>query len=120
MKLKFDRETRAIGYLLAITSLAGIGFVGLSTKSAETYKTGCETYQGHNNNYADGEINLVFDELTLEKRMGGPPNYRLIGDPKTYGDLEIGNKYRLEIKEPVLSVFQEKLLSFENCDQDSE
>ena len=103
----------AIGF--GALSLVGIGAFGLAEKSAEIYRTGCETYQGYRDNSADGERTFIFDEQTLKEREDGP-NYALLGNPRMYKNLEIGNKYTLEIKEPVLSVFPEKLLSFGNCE----
>ena len=70
-------ETVAIGALIGITSLVGLGT--FASRIAETYKTDCETYQGYKNDYADGERYFFFDEQHLEKIIGSP-NYRLEGD----------------------------------------
>ena len=100
-----------------------LGTIALSTSlknGGETYNTNCETYQGYTDNGADGERIFVFDEQIRERRISDP-NYELSGDTRMREDLKIGKEYRLEIMEPIWSAaFPKKLLSFENCDYNSE
>ena len=105
---------------IAIGALVLVGAIGLATnlgnlgKRVET--TGCETYQGYRNNSADGERIYFFDEKIISERTG-IPNYALSGNHEMYRNLEIGEKYRLEIMEPVLpALFPKRLLSFEDCE----
>jgi len=107
-----------LGNKLAIGGLA-LSVFSLPTiirNGGETYPTSCETYQGYTDNGADGERIFVFDEQIRESRINRP-NYALSGDPKMYEDLEIGDKYKLKIREPMFSMYPKKLLSFENCGQ---
>ena len=98
---------------LAISALVvGVG-VGLSIDLGNSVETNCETYQGYRDNSTDGERIFVFDEQTLKEREDGP-NYALFGNPKMYKNLEIGNKYTLEIREPLIG--SNKLISTEPCE----
>lgn len=102
---------------LVIGALVLVGAIGLATnlgKRVET--TGCETYQGFRNNSADGERIYFFDKKILSERNGNP-NYALSGNHEMYRNLEIGERYRLKISEPILSGLSPKrLLSFEDCE----
>ena len=106
---------------IAIGTLVLVGAAGLATNLGNRVETtGCETYQGYRNNSADGERIYFFDEKILSERNGNP-NYALSGNHEMYRNLEMGEKYRLKIEEPILSkVFPKRLLSFEDCGQDSD
>jgi len=97
---------------LAILALTGGAIIGL-TDLGKNVSTGCETYQGYRDYSADGERMFVFDEKSMYERVEGP-DYPLFGNPEMYEDLEIGDKYRLEIRDPLIG--PDRLLSFEKCE----
>ncbi len=106
-------ENKLLIGALALASAIGMGQYGPVHKI-----NGCEIYQGYEN--GRGERTYVFDEEILSKREG-IPNHALSGDSGMSKNLEMGKKYRLEIMKPRLSIFfPNRLLSFENCGQDSE
>lgn len=90
-----------------------VGSIGLATNLGDRVETDCETYQGYRDDLSDGERIFVFDEKPREERLGGP-NYALSGDPRMYKDLEIGDKYRLKIREPLMG--SNRLIYTEDCD----
>ena len=106
--MALERETKIL-----IAGLSLLSGVGLATNIGTNTSTGCETYQGYRNNASDGERIFVFDEQTLEKRLNGT-NYALSGDPEMYKNLEIENKYKLKIREPLIG--SNRLISTEDCE----
>ena len=92
--------------------------IGLATNLGTNKITGCETYQSGRTD--DGDTLLTFDEKPYEERGLNKPNYALLGYSKMLKELKEGERYKLEIRKPILPFSPERLLSFENCDQNSE
>lgn len=91
-------------------TLAAAGVIALGN-FGKTYETECETYQGYHD-ISDGERIYVFDPQTIYERGNRYPERALLGNPPS--DLDIGESYRLKIKNPVLG--QERIVSAEKCE----
>ena len=106
MKLtkKLNRGILALG----LAGTMGVWVAG--SLIGETYRTeDCNTYQGYNN--AGANRIHVFDPQTLRER-GKKPERALWGPSL---ELEIGGKYKLEIKDPIFG--PERLVSTEKCEE---
>jgi len=106
MRLKIEK------IIVGTATLAGILSIPIVFRSTEKNLPGCETYQGYRNG-SEGEVFFYFDKQTLEERGSRKP-IALQGDPEWVDEnrLEIGQSYRLQIKEGLLT---KRLVSFQPC-----
>ena len=73
----------------ALLLLAGILPIYFGSKKLGQQKRDCEVYQGYRNN-VDGSVTFVFDQVTLEERVGSA-KYNLLGKPEMRDSLLNGN-----------------------------